>query len=399
MPSLLSMKSLFQSRGFDQYQVSFTQLIVSEFFPWTCLILLLTYKNWKRPIIVLMVLHYLLRCIGDMLERSLKVRERDYEKLWPYGNSQWLNTYGIAGILWHLSEIIGDWYLLIRTKAIIRNTKKIRWVFITCLIYNLVKCAQIYTYLSYIPFREGYDQADEKTKSAYYTLDMAKYKANKWTNVALQQVCSLAYDLSVLIALRKNVFIDKQGINLLSKGGNSFLKKFKQISEYRIIFSIIVTLCGIPLIFTYAIYVFHFNRTTRSYDDEQKIKALNDMVNDSRIDPIRTLILNFSYTFMYIDQVMLKFYIEKQKSSKMTSNTHSHTSGYSGSHASIYTNGYSNNKSQNTTNVSNNYESNQMEIPLPSHNNNIIYSDQLSNDKELLNPKPNTNTLTYYNYK
>jgi len=386
MPSLI-LQDKFHN-NIDQYQVIFTQLIVSEFFPWTFLVLVLTSANWKRFIVVLMIVHYILRSVGDMHERSLYVREQDHPQ-WPFGNSQWMKTYGIASVLWHASEIIGDWYLLLRTKAIIKNRRKLRWIFVTCLIYNLVKCFQINSFLSYVPFRDGFDELDEDAQNAYYTIDMADFKTHKWTNVALQQLCSLAYDLSVIIALRKYVFYDKDGVNLLDRAGKSFLKRFKQISEYRIILSLIVTICGIPLMFTYAFYVFYCSRTTTSMDTKEKIDSLNSMVNDSIIDPIRTLILNFSYTFMYIDQVLLRFYVEKQQSSNMSS-------GYKGGYGYSSGNTYvisSHSQTQSTPSVSYNYdyETKNLKAPKPSFHS-ITFNNNL-NDTDALNPKSN-----YYNY-
>jgi len=399
MPSLLISK--FDTNEVDKYQVIFTQPIVHEFFPWTCLALLLTHKNWKKFIVILMVVHYILRMLGDMHERSLYVRKPDYPESWPFGNSQWMKTYGVASVLWHASEIIGDWYLLLRTKAIVKNNKKIRWIYITCGVYNLIKVAQIFSFINYVPFRKGYDEADEQLKYAYYTLDMADFKNNKWTNVAIQQICSLLYDISVFIVLRKYVFTDKEGMKLINKSGNSFLTKFKQISEYRIILSIIVTVCGIPLIFTYAFYVFYCHKTTTALDSSEKISAVNNMVDDSVIDPIRTLILNFSYTFMYIDQIMLRFFAEeKQRPTKMSSSNS--TYAYSGNFSSSQshniiqssTPNISYNKYNSYNNNNNSFEIKNTKASSPSH-----YAIPMSsNDTTALNPKYNVNYVGYYNY-
>jgi len=406
MPSIITEKF---HNDIDQYQVIFTQLIISEFFPWTCLVLLLTYKNWKRFIIILMVVHYLLRCFGDMHERSLYVRDQDHPQ-WPFGNSQWMKTYGIASVLWHSSEIIGDWYLLIRTKAIVKNNKKIIWIFVSCVIYNLVKLTQIYSFISYVPFRKGFDEVDEEMQNAYYTLDMADFKTHKWTNVALQQICSLIYDISVFIVLRKYVFNDKEGMKLIDKNGNSFLRKFKQISEYRIILSIIVTLCGIPLIFTYASYVYYCSRNTSALDGKEKIDSVNAMVNDSVIDPIRTLILNFSYIFMYIDQIMLRFYAEEKQTPKITSSgnsaygygsnlnisniNNSQTHSITQNTAPIISYNNNNNNNYNNYNNYNNFNNDSYEI-----NKNSYHSISMpSNDTTILNPKYNVNYIGYYNY-
>ncbi|ORX54323.1 hypothetical protein BCR36DRAFT_17967 [Piromyces finnis] len=306
----------------DTIQYCLTKLIVSIFFPWTCIIFLITSKNRRKLIIILLVLHWLLRCIGDMFESSLGIYPKNIDK-WPYGNEQWLKSYGIASIFWHLSEIIGDWYLLIRTKVIVRDKKQLRWVFITCGLYNIVKSLQMYTFLSYVPFRTGYNY-ENPNQDDIYVLDMAENKFMKWSNVAFQQLCSLAYDISVIIALKRNVFNNKESLNLVDSNGNSFLRKFKQISEYRIYLSILVTMCGIPLIFMYSLRVMYCRNSSIALKDYERLEIVGKFMDDQSIDSIRVLVLNFNYIFMYVDQFLLRYYVENNDQSTYNySNSHS----------------------------------------------------------------------------
>jgi len=242
MPSLIVAKF---GKKTDIVQKIVLQLLLNEFFPWMCVVLILSKNRWKKLIILLLVAHWFIRAVGDMFVNTVETQDKSIET-WPYGNKQWVKSYGIASIFWHMGEILGDWYLLIRTKAICKNKHYLRWVFITCGFYNLVKCAQIYTFFSYVPFREGYEMTEERWRM--YTLDMAENKYMKWSNVAFQQLCSLAYDISVIIALKKSVFNNNESLNILDSHGFSFLKRFKQISEYRIYLSILITICGIPFI-------------------------------------------------------------------------------------------------------------------------------------------------------
>jgi len=323
MPSLVVAK--FGQRT-DKIQNVILQLLTSQFFPWMCVVLILSRNRWKKLIILLLVAHWFIRAVGDMFVNTLETQEPSIDN-WPFGNKQWIKSYGIASIFWHMGEIFGDWYLLIRTKAICKNKRYIRWIFITCGFYNIVKCAQIYTFFSYVPFREGYDMDEEKWRM--YTLDMAENKFMKWSNVAFQQLCSLAYDISVIVALKKSVFNNKESLSILDSHGFSFLKRFKQISEYRIYLSIIITISGIPFIFMYSIIVIYYRYQSISYKDQAKVDAVGRFTDDQSIDAIRVMVLNFNYVFMYIDQILLRYYVDKQQS--MTKGS----SGFSNSNPNI----------------------------------------------------------------
>jgi len=368
----------------DGYESIVTKLLNSLFFPWIFLILILTYSNWKRLIVVIMVLHWLLRGIGDIFENILWVDKHDDEH-WPYGNKLWLKSYGVASIFWYLGEIVGDWYLLLRTKAIIRKRSELKWVFLTCGLYNIVKCVQIYTFLSYVPF---YNNTYDETT---YILDMAENKFLKWTNVAFQQLCSLAYDISVIIALKRNVFNNKENLNIDSNG-YSFLKKFKQISVYRIYLSILVTICGIPLIFMYSLIVVYYRNSSISLNDKERLETVRIFIDDSVIDPIRVLILNFNYTFMYIDQILLRFYVEQNNSSKKSSSAHSNSTQKSSYNFNMV---YHDHK---------NYEEIEKSTkPLinskPMYYN-IVFNNNITNDVNYSNNiNNNSKEINYYNYK
>jgi hypothetical protein len=315
-----------QNSRLDIIQDVATKLITSQFFVWTCLVLLISHKNWKRPIIILMVFHWIFRSIGDMLEACLTLFEQK-DPRWPFSNEAWLYSYGVASIFWFSSEIIGDWYLFIRTKALVKK-HKIKWVFITCLLYNIVKIFQMYVFLSYVPFSKGYNN-DDPNHGDQYVLDMATHKYYKWIDVGLQQIFSVAYDITVIIALKNNVFNKLNSKNFNDQNGKTFLQKFKLISEYRIYLSIIVTLIGAPFIFGFCYEVIYLRNKAYSFGEHEKLKYLGDNVNDMVIDPIRVRILNFNYIFMYIDQIMLRFYVEKNIESKKNSSRNTSKGSFS----------------------------------------------------------------------
>eukprot|EP00833_Pecoramyces_ruminatium_P012556 jgi/Orpsp1_1/1186588/evm.model.d7180000051695.1 len=309
----------------DAIQDIVVKLITNPFFGWTMLVLLLTHKNWKRPIIILMVLHWILRSMGDMLESSMPLFPVKVEK-WPFSNECFLYTYGVASICWYSSEIIGDWYLLLRTKALIKNHQKLRWIFFACLCYNIVKVGEMFIFLIYTPFSLGYNEdgyIDPTTFEDQYILDMANHKYIKWIDVALQQFCSLAYDIAVFMALKANIFNKLKTTNVQRGNdvGSKFVQNFKQISEYRIFLSIMVTIIGVPFIFGFCFKIIYLRNYAyhRFIDKEERIAYIGQNVNDMYIDPIRVCVLNFNYVFMYVDQILLRFYVDENNSSKKNS--------------------------------------------------------------------------------
>ncbi|OUM66891.1 hypothetical protein PIROE2DRAFT_5752 [Piromyces sp. E2] len=299
----------------DTYEVIGNQLITHQFFLWTCIVVILSSKNWKRPIVMLMIIHWALRCVGDMFVNTLELYEKDYSHNWPYSNKGFFYSYGMASIFWYSSEIIGDWYLLIRTRVLIKNPKKTRWVVVTCILYNIIKIIQMLGYPLFIPFT-GTVEENYKDNRYLITKNKAIYTYNKWVCVSLQQIGSLAYDISVIIALKKNVF--NKTINVKE---NSFLRKFKKISVYRIYLSMFVTIIGSPFIFGYSFKMMHLVNESYKLPHEKMQDFFNNNCDDRGIDSIRVLVLNFSYVFMYIDQILLRYYVEDNQSSNHSSST------------------------------------------------------------------------------
>eukprot|EP00833_Pecoramyces_ruminatium_P011611 jgi/Orpsp1_1/1185643/evm.model.c7180000094709.1 len=313
-----------------------------------------------------------------------------------------------ASIFWFSSEIIGDWYLLIRTKALIKNTRKTRWVFVACLFYNLVKIGQMFVFLKYIPFPKGYHK-QETPDGKYYVLSMAEHKYNKWVNVALQQLCSLVYDILVFLALKNNIFNKIKNVKI-NDSGRSFLHNFKQISEYRIFISIIVTLVGIPFLFSFCfkiIYLKNYADAKDFPDEGARISYLGENVNDMYIDPIRVCVLNFNYVFMYIDQILLRFFVEKNNSSKKSSSNQSGTltnnSFKLSNNPSIFTNNSNNtvfipasNSYNNNYTINRNYDEYDERNPMnfDRFNNNTMNNTYKYNNKNSINYKNNSNTNT-----
>lgn len=285
------------SQKVDTYQNIIEAFIKNDFFMWVCLILLYNYKNWNRPVILILVFHWILRSIGDLLNNTFSLMPWAPDTYWPYTNQAWLVCCAIANVFWLSGEIIGDWYPYLRTKAVTNNHRKVRLVLMMCIVYNLVKIGNIYCYFSDYPI--DLRLRDEKGN---LIKDIAKFKIKWWSIEIVLQIVSFLYDLSVIYALKACLFNKLKEYKSVS--GNTFLSKFKQISEYRIILSMAASIIFLPFVIVFVIYV------VTKYKDKS---TLSYIPSDETVDYLRRVVLNFNYTLMYIDQILLKSYTEKQR--------------------------------------------------------------------------------------
>ncbi|OUM70539.1 hypothetical protein PIROE2DRAFT_1424 [Piromyces sp. E2] len=128
----------------DAYQKVILSYFQSPFFLWVVFIVFMNKKNWKRPIMMLLIIHWLFRSTGDLLNKVMDISP-------GFSVTKMYIGTAFANVFWSLGEIIGDWYPLLRTKAIVNNKKKIKIVFITCGIYNITKICSIGFYFVEIP--------------------------------------------------------------------------------------------------------------------------------------------------------------------------------------------------------------------------------------------------------
>ncbi|OUM60687.1 hypothetical protein PIROE2DRAFT_13507 [Piromyces sp. E2] len=230
-------------------------------------------KDWKRPVILILILYWFLQCTGDHFQNYLyfsdieKYREEGYE--WPFNKYNWLVVNSIAHLFWESGEIIADWYPLLRTKAIVQEKKKLKPIYLTCILFNIIKSGLILSNFIFVP-------STFKIPDSKVNLELMKYKIIWWSIVFAIQIVNLSYDISVIIALKKSLF---NKLESFKNKSNSFLDKFKQVSELL-------------------------------------VKDITDPV-----EYIRIIGLRFIYTFMYIDQILLRFYIKKSKTSYKTNST------------------------------------------------------------------------------
>jgi len=193
---------------------------------------------------------------------------------------KWVLTRQIGCIFWCLGEIVADWYPLLRTKAVCKEKKNIRMVYVTCGIFNFFKVLLIIYHFTLSPSKLYNEEGvyDKKKIDLFYF--------NYWLIQLAIIYTSAIYDGSVYIVLKKN--FDK--MNYTQFG---FIGKFKTISEYRILVSAIVCAIFLPIISVTIILKYYYYLR---YDYHNL---------EFSFDEIRQSINNVQYFMIFIDQILL----------------------------------------------------------------------------------------------
>eukprot|EP00833_Pecoramyces_ruminatium_P000663 jgi/Orpsp1_1/1174695/evm.model.c7180000051016.1 len=300
--------------------------ITIMYFYWTMLVFIIHKFNFKKPIMRLILYHYVLRSAGNVLDKLgdlLKyyyTNENLYEgtvllksrcKTTEMHPLKWLLTRQICNVLWYVGEIIGDWYPLLRTHAIVKKNKAIWAVYITCGIFNLSKISLMILHLSYsagsLYNKDG----------AYDNIKSSKFY-EKYYNIQLAIIyTSFFYDVAVYIVLKRCIFHKEQY-------NQGFLKKFKNLSEYRMLVSALVSAIFLPII-SFTILAKYY------YQKEKNFYAL-----DFSFEETRMMVTNVQYYMIFIDQILLVCF--KEESSKNSKSNGSNLNSNSNSHSNTYLN-------------------------------------------------------------
>jgi len=288
---------------YDTYQKIATPHLRSDLFAWVIVIIALNSQNWKKPIILILIAHFIVRYFGDIfyqLQYILPTDKVNYS--WPCSMTIWYVSYGLSNIVFTLGEIIGDWYPLLRTKAVTNSNGKLKYVYITCLIYNLSKVVGMFCYY----YDVDLEYADkEKMIPNPKTVD---FKIRWWSIVAIMQVTSCIYDVSVIYALKTCLFNRLKEFK--NSGRHNFLEKFQRISEFRIVLSMAASTIYLPFIFFFL------------YINVRKCKKdFCDYTVDFSLESLRRVACNLNYTFMFIDQILIRRYAERSNKRLMTVST------------------------------------------------------------------------------
>ncbi|KAG4102032.1 hypothetical protein H8356DRAFT_1653286 [Neocallimastix lanati (nom. inval.)] len=288
---------------YDIYQKIVTPHLRSELFPWVIVIIALNSQNLKKPIILTLIAHFIIRYAGDFFYQLQYVLPTDKVKYsWPSSMTVWYVGYGVSNIVYSLGEIIGDWYPLLRTKAVTNNNNKVKIVYITCIIYNLSKVLGMFCYFYDIDL-EWADK--EKMIPNNKTVE---FKIRWWSVIALMQLTSCIYDISVIYALKTCLFNRLKEFK--NSGRHNFLEKFQRISEFRIVLSMAASAVFLPFVFFF-LYI-NVNKCK---------KDVCDYTIDFSLESLRRVVICLNYNFMFIDQILIRRYAERSNERLKTMST------------------------------------------------------------------------------
>jgi len=265
-----------------------------SFFYWTLLIFLLHKFNFKKPVMKIILAHYILRTIGNILNKLGKLLPHYFynensndgyicatDSSSPERHPlRWFLTRQIACLFWRFGEIAADWYPLIRTKAVANEQKSMWIVYLTCGFYNLTKISFIILHFKLLP-SELFNE-----KGEYNGIKVQKFYFNYWIIQLIILYSSMIYEFSVYYVLKKN-------LSKLPRIKSNFLRKFKLYSEYRIYCSAFVSIIFLPIL-SLSIILKYF------YYYYYQFKFLNFSFED-----IRKSAGDFQYYMIFIDQILL----------------------------------------------------------------------------------------------
>ncbi|ORX57677.1 hypothetical protein BCR36DRAFT_215479, partial [Piromyces finnis] len=262
------------------------------FFYWTLLVFMLHKFNFKKPVMKLLLGHFVLRCLGNIFDELGGLFPTYYSYQPDGGNNyrcecgsntlnplRWILSRYIGTFCWYMGEIIGDWYPLLRTKAVVKN-KSIWIVYITCAIFNMTKIILIVFHWSMDPTKL-YDLQTGRFKKKIIN----DFYTNYWILQLVIIYATVLYELSVYFVLKKNIF-------KVTKYDNGFFKKFKSLSEYRILVSAVVAFIFLPIASIALFLKIYF------------IKVKNKNL-EFEFETLRQSIANLQYYMIFIDQILL----------------------------------------------------------------------------------------------
>ena len=257
----------------------------NNYTPWLLLVLFLNRKKLKRPIIYLMFFFWLLKYFSNICYFVSHLFLNGGYTLFKI----YIVLYFLSNSRSFISEIVGDWYLLLRTKAISAN-KKMPLLYITCILFNLSKIGGII--------------------SSIYDCIIRYPNFLSIKALFIVQIFSLFYDLSNIYYLKKSIFKKYKTDQTETK--NNFLMKIKYLSEYRLFVSIILSL--FLVLFMALSFILYINNK----NNKSNIFYYNNPLY------IRSMVVSYNYYIMFIDQILLRFFAERNNPNYKITSTNSY---------------------------------------------------------------------------
>jgi len=263
-----------------------------SFFYWTLLVFILHKFNFRKPVMKIILGHFIVRCTGDIFDElgglfslyyCMKKGENGDTYCECSANTlnpmRWYLCRYFGTLFWYIGEIIADWYPLLRTRAVVK-TKSIYIVYATCALFNLSKLVLIILHWNLDP-RDLYDL---KT-GVFLKNKIDDFYQIYWIVQLIIIYASVIYEFTVYLVLKSSVF--KKG-----KYDYGFLKKFKSLSEYRILIASFLSFSFLPLVSVAIILKFY-------WIIEKKLDL------EFEFEKLRKAIANIQYYMIFIDQILL----------------------------------------------------------------------------------------------
>ncbi|ORY37157.1 hypothetical protein LY90DRAFT_672913 [Neocallimastix californiae] len=299
----------------EQWTDAWSYMFTSPYFGLLILTLILSYNNnnWKKPIYRIMILHWIIRALGEGFKSSgtliyyndevhkyssnnigmIKKRNEKYNtnKEILYSPDHWKFAQGCGASLNYIGQIIGDWYLYLRTKTVVDNKKQMIFPSIFIILFNFSKAFQIFHF--FVLNKDLY----QKDHEGVNLTELVEFKASWWKINIVIFLFSFLYEISILWVLKKNVFTE---FSKILENENSFLSRFKKISLYRLY---ITTSISVGALIVLVIFVIGTN----------KFNSNKDYINAYRgepvgLDSLQNYAININYYMIYLDQILLKKY-------------------------------------------------------------------------------------------
>ncbi|ORX80770.1 hypothetical protein BCR32DRAFT_280269 [Anaeromyces robustus] len=300
----------------------------------------MTVENIKI-IFSIFVLGDILKKIGDLWPNYYANKYDQNNQLKCNNNAihpiKWMLQNELANVFSLLGEIFGDLYFLLRIKEISNIKREIKFIFLTCMLFNLSKLFLIIYKLTIGP-------ADIYDSNGVYRNDLIKEHNIKYILIQLiVTYTSVIYSISICIVIKKYIYQRKY------LDHNNIIRKFKNISEFRILISSIFNIIAMSLISI-------ANLSQLIYNKKYKNTTI-----DFTMEELRDFLASIQYFMIYIDQILL-FYSQILPSSSVE--VYSSSYNYKYSNNSGISSGKFHYENLNHNNLNN-------DLLIPENNNNI----------------------------
>jgi len=315
---------------------SLTQPFSMPYFYWTLMVFIIHKFNYKKPAMKIILFHYLIRSVGNILFRLSTLMSRYFtnaeiikdNKVIGYACNysafsvemhplKWFLTKQMVTLFWSIGEIIADWYPVIRTKEILNDdeseskyesksdfkseskpkskpkskskskskprSKSMFFIYTSCILFNLSKIAFILNYFT-VNTKYLYDD-----RGVFQKDRLNGFNDRYWIIQLIIIYVSVIFELSVYLVLRKK---------LKTVNEKGFIRKFINVSEYRLCLSLLICIIFLPIVSISILLRFHYS-------------VFNHLVLDFSFENVRKVIANVQYYIIYIDQILLILSKEK----------------------------------------------------------------------------------------